>query len=215
MVATQVKDGFFLSTASSFIPARNPDGVTDWRGEKQQVADEHNVHTTHTQGYPDQDWVYILCWGSWTDVWEPVDLCSSSHTCSSWTLRPCSLTNTFRQHTYFWLLTRPIGARCFKLTFRQQQLVSVLLTPASWFQIPRVSVGPEVVAFWVAVKVKSDSVTLYLRASKDVGLVLIRYTTGRSQTRRGRLHTGLPQPQSERRTEKGDRGPAPLASFPP
>lgn len=30
MVATQISDGFFLSTASSFIPALNPDGVTDW-----------------------------------------------------------------------------------------------------------------------------------------------------------------------------------------
>lgn len=44
--------------------------------------------------------------------------------------------------------------------------MSILLTPASWFQIPRVGVGPEVVAFWVAVKVKPHSVTLDLRGGE-------------------------------------------------
>lgn len=36
MVATQIRDGFFLSTASSFIPARNPDGVTDYDKGKER-----------------------------------------------------------------------------------------------------------------------------------------------------------------------------------
>lgn len=47
MVATQISEGFFLSTASSFIPARNPDGVTDSRGEKQNVINERERTHTH------------------------------------------------------------------------------------------------------------------------------------------------------------------------
>lgn len=56
MVATQINDGFFLSTASSFIPARNPDGVTDWRGEKKTKRyrrAQTRVEPTHTDA--DQD----------------------------------------------------------------------------------------------------------------------------------------------------------------
>lgn len=47
--------------------------------------------------------------------------------------------------------------------------MSVLLTPASWFQIPWVGVGPKVVAFWVTVKVKPHSVTLDLRGGRRGG----------------------------------------------
>lgn len=38
----------------------------------------------------------------------------------------------------------------------------VLLTPASWFHVPRVSVCPEVVAFWVTIKMEPHPVTLDL-----------------------------------------------------
>lgn len=48
-------------------------------------------------------------------------------------------------------------------TFRQQQLVSILLTPAGWLHIPRVCIGPEVIAFWVTIKVKPHPVALDLR----------------------------------------------------
>lgn len=40
--------------------------------------------------------------------------------------------------------------------------MAVLLAPASWFQIPRVGVGPEVVAFWVTVEMEPHPVTLDL-----------------------------------------------------
>ncbi len=51
---------------------------------------------------------------------------------------------------------------CCVITFRQQKLVSILLTPASWLYIPRVSVGPEVVAFWITIEVEPQPVTLDL-----------------------------------------------------
>lgn len=41
MVATQTSDGFFLSTASSFIPRRNPEGVTDWGTGHQEREISH------------------------------------------------------------------------------------------------------------------------------------------------------------------------------
>lgn len=41
--------------------------------------------------------------------------------------------------------------------------MSILLTPAGWFHVPRVGVGPEVVAFWVSIKVEPYPITLDLK----------------------------------------------------
>lgn len=62
-------------------------------------------------------------------------------------------------------------------TFGQQQLMAVLLAPASWFQIPRVGVGPEVVAFWVTVEMEPHPVTLDL-PGRERALFLLRGAAG-------------------------------------
>ena len=48
------------------------------------------------------------------------------------------------------------------LTFWQQQLMSHLLTPARWLDVPGVGVDPEVIALWVAIEVQPYPVALDL-----------------------------------------------------
>lgn len=43
----------------------------------------------------------------------------------------------------------------------------ILLTPASWFQIPRVGVSPEVVAFWVTIEMEPHPITLDLTGKES------------------------------------------------
>lgn len=49
----------------------------------------------------------------------------------------------------------------------------ILLTPASWFQIPRVGISPEVVAFWVTIKMEPHPITLDLTGRERLSVHVI------------------------------------------
>ena len=59
-------------------------------------------------------------------------------------------------------------------TFWQQQLMSHLLTPAGWLDVPGVGVDPEVIALCVAIEVQPYPVALDLRRGE--GLWACEYT---------------------------------------
>lgn len=69
-------------------------------------------------------------------------------------------------------------------TFRQQQLMSIFLAPASWFQIPRVCICPEIITFRVTIKMEPQPITLDLHImwlSSERKMLMVFYQTGGRQ----------------------------------